>query len=138
MVNLDRRQALGLAATVPLVAGCGSGTQMAPKPDPATSSSAPNPGQSLAATGDVPVGGGLIVESQQLVLSQPAKGEFKAFTNICTHQQCPITRLDGPVLICPCHGSRFDVTDGSVVGGVAKEPLAEIPIKVTGDSITLA
>jgi energy-coupling factor transporter ATP-binding protein EcfA2 len=39
----------------------------------------------LAATADVAVGGGVIV-ADKYVITQPVKGEFKAFSAICTHQ----------------------------------------------------
>jgi Rieske Fe-S protein len=39
---------------------------------------------------------------------------------------------------CPCHNSKFSVTDGSVKGGPAKKPLAAKNVTVQGDSIVLA
>jgi Rieske Fe-S protein len=39
---------------------------------------------------------------------------------------------------CPCHGSKFSISDGSVVNGPATTPLARISIKVQGSSITQA
>jgi Rieske Fe-S protein len=44
---------------------------------------------------------------------------------------------DGQI-VCPCHGSRFAVADGAVVGGPAKRPLPAKTISVDGDSIVLA
>ena len=31
-------------------------------------------------------------------------------------------KLEGDVVVCPCHGSRFRVTDGAVVQGPATVP----------------
>jgi Rieske Fe-S protein len=39
---------------------------------------------------------------------------------------------------CPCHGSKFSITNGSVVNGPATRPLAPINIKVQGTSIIQA
>ena len=93
-------------------------------------------GQPLAATADVAVGGGVIV-ADKYVITQPVKGEFKAFSAICTHQGCPVGEVTGGQIVCPCHGSAFSIEDGSVVNGPAESPLAEEPISVNVGDITL-
>ena len=85
----------------------------------------------------VPVGGGVIVTEGEIVVTQPTEGEFKGFTSICTHQQCPVTSVEDGVIACNCHGSQFSITDGSVVRGPATEPLASKPVTVSGDEINL-
>lgn len=85
----------------------------------------------------IPVGGGLIVTEGELVITQPTEGEFKGFTSICTHQQCPVTSVEDGVIVCNCHGSQFSITDGSVVRGPATEPLSSKPVTVSGDQINL-
>ncbi|MCX5335245.1 MULTISPECIES: Rieske (2Fe-2S) protein [unclassified Streptomyces] len=95
-------------------------------------------GQELAKTSEIPVGGGKIFKDQKVVVTQPKEGEFKAFTNICTHQQCPVANVDGGTINCTCHGSKFSITDGSVENPPATQPLAEKKIAVQGDSIQLA
>ncbi|MFI1724192.1 Rieske (2Fe-2S) protein [Streptomyces sp. NPDC020489] len=95
-------------------------------------------GTELARTGEIPVGGGKIFKDEKVVVTQPKEGEFKAFTNICTHQQCPVANVDGGTINCTCHGSRFSITDGSVTNPPATQPLAEKKITVKGDSIRLA
>ncbi|MDX2547234.1 Rieske (2Fe-2S) protein [Streptomyces sp. WI04-05B] len=100
--------------------------------------SAGSPGQELATTADIPVGGGKIFKDEQVVVTQPKEGEFKAFTSICTHQQCPVANVKGGTINCTCHGSKFNITDGSVANPPASRPLAEKKITVTGNSIRLA
>ncbi|MFB7998228.1 Rieske (2Fe-2S) protein [Streptomyces sp. NPDC056002] len=95
-------------------------------------------GKELAKTADIPVGGGKIFGDAGVVVTQPKKGEFKAFTNICTHKQCPVTAIEGGTINCPCHGSKFSIEDGSVKHPPAAQPLAAKEITVSGDSITLA
>ena len=95
-------------------------------------------GQELAKTSEIPVGGGKIFKDQKVVVTQPKEGEFKAFTNICTHQQCPVANVDGGTINCTCHNRRFSITDGSVKQGPATKPLAPKNIKVTGEQIALA
>ncbi|GAQ71827.1 cytochrome b6-f complex iron-sulfur subunit [Streptomyces turgidiscabies] len=100
--------------------------------------SAGSPGQELATTADIPVGGGKIFKDEQVVVTQPKDGEFKAFTSICTHQQCPVANVEGGTINCTCHGSKFNIADGSVANPPAARPLAEKKITVTGNSIRLA
>ena len=38
---------------------------------------------------------------------------------------------------CPCHGSQYSITNGSVVGGPAPSPLPAVAIKVSGDGVRL-
>ena len=72
----------------------------------------------FATTADVPEGGGAIFADQGVVVTQPSAGEFKGFTNICTHRQCPLAAVTDTIN-CNCHGSRFSIEDGSPVNGPA-------------------
>ncbi|WCN79850.1 Rieske (2Fe-2S) protein [Micromonospora sp. LH3U1] len=94
--------------------------------------------QSLATTSDIPVGGGKVLTTQGVVITQPTPGQFKGFSPICTHQNCPVTNVDGGTINCTCHGSKFSIEDGSVKAGPATKPLPPKNIKVTGDQISLA
>jgi Rieske Fe-S protein len=84
---------------------------------------------------DVPVGSAAI--SGQVVVSQPTAGQFKAFSAVCTHEACLITRVQGATLECTCHGSTFSTTDGSVVRGPAQRALDPRTVSVAGDTITV-
>jgi Rieske Fe-S protein len=92
----------------------------------------------LARVGDIPVGGGRIFENEKVVITQPKAGTIKAFSVTCPHQGCAVTRVSGGTINCPCHGSKFDVADGSVSAGPASSPLPAVNVKVDGDAITLA
>ncbi|MFF0155909.1 Rieske (2Fe-2S) protein [Micromonospora sp. NPDC005203] len=94
--------------------------------------------QSLATTADIPVGGGKVLAAEGVVITQPVAGQFKGFSPICTHQNCPVTNVDGGTINCTCHGSKFSIQDGSVKAGPATKPLPPRDIKVTGDQISLA
>ncbi|CAL9596947.1 Rieske (2Fe-2S) protein [Streptomyces sp. enrichment culture] len=95
-------------------------------------------GAALATTAEIPEGGGKVFADRKVVVTQPSAGEFKAFSATCTHQGCAVQSVADGVINCPCHNSNFSITDGSVQGGPAPEPLASVPISVDGDSITLA
>jgi nitrite reductase/ring-hydroxylating ferredoxin subunit len=61
-----------------------------------------------------------------------AKGQIFCLDNRCTHVGGPLCkgRLDGFVVQCPWHGSRFDVRTGAVVGPPARTPVAAYPVTV--------
>ncbi len=92
----------------------------------------------LASTADIPVGGGKILADKKIVITQPKAGTFDAFTAVCTHQGCIVGSVTGGTINCPCHGSKFNITNGSVVNGPAASPLAPVSIKVQGTSIVQA
>jgi len=81
------------------------------------------------------VGGGEVLSDQKIVVTQPKAGTFAAFTAVCTHLGCLVDSVSGGTINCPCHGSKFSITNGSVVNGPASSPLAPIGIKVQGKNI---
>lgn len=95
-------------------------------------------GQALAKTSEIPVGGGTIFREQKIVVTQPNQNEFKAFSAVCTHLGCTMARVVDRTIDCPCHGSKFDITDGSVAHGPATKPLPPENIRVDGGTIQLA
>lgn len=86
----------------------------------------------------VPVGSGIIDDSLQTVITQPARGEFKAFDYLCTHQQCPVSQIEGEKIMCACHGSEFSIKDGSVLRGPATRPLAGKTATVKGSRVVIS
>jgi Rieske Fe-S protein len=71
------------------------------------------------------------------VVTQPTKGQYKAFSAICTHVGCLCNQVAGGTINCPCHGAKFKITDGSVVAGPATTPLATASVTVAGGKIYL-
>ncbi|MFJ8600041.1 Rieske (2Fe-2S) protein [Streptomyces shenzhenensis] len=95
-------------------------------------------GTALAKTSEIPEGGGKIFKDQGVVVTQPAAGQFKAFSSKCTHQGCAVGSVADGSIVCPCHNSRFSVADGKVQSGPATQPLPAQNITVSGNEITLA
>jgi Rieske Fe-S protein len=93
---------------------------------------------SLGKTSEIPVGGGKVFKAEKIVVTQPTAGEFKAFTSVCTHQGCDVKSVSGGRIKCPCHGSEYSDTDGTVKVGPASRPLASKAITVSGGDIKLA
>jgi Rieske Fe-S protein len=94
-------------------------------------------GTPLGHASQVPVGGGMIFTAEKVVVTQPVKGQYKAFSAICTHVGCLCNAVAGGTINCPCHGSKFSVSTGAVVTGPATSPLPARTIAVTNGEILL-
>lgn len=142
MAETDRRMLLrGVAiagVATPVLAACGSDSGDPSGQPTNTASSSPDPSAPagpLAETADVPVGEGIILSDESIVLTQPTEGTFKAFSAICTHNGCVVASVSEGTINCPCHGSKFSIEDGSVVQTPAPSPLAEVAITVENGEI---
>jgi Rieske Fe-S protein len=91
---------------------------------------------STVSVSQIPVGGGYIAQEPPVVLTQPAEGDIKAFTAICPHAGCLVNEVVNNEIICPCHGSRFSATDGSVISGAAATGLNGVAYQVNGENVT--
>lgn len=132
---LSRRivfQGLGALGVAVALAGCG-GDDGGGGSDPA-----PEAGAALATVDEVPVGGGIILGDEGIVITQPTEGEFRGFTSVCTHQGNTVTSVADGVIECSFHGSAFSAETGEVEGGPAPSALAEVAITVEGDRILAA
>jgi 3-phenylpropionate/trans-cinnamate dioxygenase ferredoxin subunit len=67
---------------------------------------------------DLPEGGwrGVRVAGGKVVLLARVGGRLYALDDSCNHSGCLLSggRLDGPRVICPCHGMEFDVRTGAL------------------------
>jgi len=99
---------------------------------------AAGPGTTLGSTAQVPVGAGAVFADQQVVVTQPSAGTFEAFSAICTHQGCTVNDVTGGTINCSCHGSMFDITDGSVVRGPAQQALPRLGVTIERTMLKLA
>ena len=66
-------------------------------------------------------------------------GAFHAFDDTCTHMGCSLAEgdLEETTVICPCHGSEFDVRSGAVLQGPAREPVETYETRVEGGSLEI-
>ncbi len=117
----------GLA--LPLVAACGSSTPST------TQQPRPHPHGPLVSASQVPLGAGKILADKEIVVTQPKRDDYQAFSAVCTHMQCLVTMVQHGVIICPCHGSEFSIKDGSVVRGPATVALPKVKIAVENGEI---
>ncbi|WP_214110599.1 cytochrome bc1 complex Rieske iron-sulfur subunit [Acrocarpospora catenulata] len=64
-----------------------------------------------------------------------------AYSKICTHVGCPAALYEQTThhILCPCHQSTFDATDGArVIFGPAARPLPQLPIGVDSEGYLIA
>lgn len=134
----DRRALLRGAAVVGAVGAAGLAlSACATENQPAS----PNHGPILegpvtvGSAQDIAVGKGKVYSDTAVVVTQPAKDDYRAFDGRCPHQGCLVAKVDQGVIVCNCHGSQFSMTDGSVVRSPANSGLKQLPIKVENGEI---
>ena len=74
---------------------------------------------------------GVVAEDRQVLLYR-RDGTLYAIDNVCSHaggllSRCPVEDLTAT---CPLHGSRFSLTDGSVLRGPANQPQPVLPTRI--------
>jgi len=65
----------------------------------------------------------VVVDETPVLLVRDNERIF-AIHDRCSHRGCSLSQgeLEGEQIVCACHGSRFDLKDGSVKGGPASAP----------------
>lgn len=89
----------------------------------------------LGTVEDVPVGHLRRAElAQTAVCIGRTTDGWVAFQDTCTHEECSLSdgELDGSVVVCPCHGSEFDLRTGDVLCPPALDPLPIYEARVEG------
>jgi nitrite reductase/ring-hydroxylating ferredoxin subunit len=153
--SLTRRRALGAAVgglSLPVLSACGGGSSTTATSPGSTKPSArsgggttpPSGAEALVAAAQVPVGGGVVLGDQNVVVTQPKKGTFDGFSATCTHLGCILADVAGGTINCGCHGSQFSITTGANVTGPLGSPagsvpaLPKVPVKVQGGTVVRA
>ncbi len=147
----DRRAVLRAAGLVgaggvgaAALAACGSSaaqtTSGGAAAAPSSASGSAGAGGISVPVADVPVGGGKAFPdaTPPYVVTQPTAGQFKAFNGTCTHQGCPVTKVENGHIVCPCHSSMFDLTTGTPTpASMAKKALTAKTATVNGSSVVI-
>jgi nitrite reductase/ring-hydroxylating ferredoxin subunit len=58
------------------------------------------------------------------ILLSNYQGKYYAVRNKCTHLGCKLSKgkLEENIITCPCHGSKFDITNGKLVEWISLWP----------------
>jgi nitrite reductase/ring-hydroxylating ferredoxin subunit len=72
------------------------------------------------------------VDGTRVLVSRHEDGGVCAIANACTHVGGPLAEgeRDGNEVVCPWHGSRFDLCSGEVLWGPAREPQQRIEARL--------
>ena len=64
-------------------------------------------------------------------------GSLYAIENTCPHRGGPLAEgtVEGEEVICPWHGSRFNVKNGAVLTPPAQQGVKSFPVRVTGNDV---
>ncbi len=67
------------------------------------------------------------------------EGKYYAIGNVCTHTGGPLAegKLEGYVVECPWHGSKFDIRSGEVIQSPAIRPEPSYEVKTEGENILI-
>lgn len=95
----------------------------------------------VAQVDEIPPGGLLRVEVEgTLICLANVEGRIYAVNDDCPHIGGALSdgELAGCVLTCPVHLARFDVRDGRVLRGPARDDVPCYAVRVEGDEVYVA
>lgn len=70
-----------------------------------------------------------------IILVHKDEESYLALSAVCTHLRCYV-RPSKQFLLCPCHGSTFDL-EGNAVRGPAEKPLPRYDVTVSGETVEI-
>ncbi|HWC28361.1 MAG TPA: Rieske 2Fe-2S domain-containing protein [Solirubrobacteraceae bacterium] len=79
------------------------------------------------------------LDGTSVLIARAQSGELCAIAGTCSHLGGPLDEgeRDGDVVVCPWHGSRFDVCSGAVVEGPAVFPQPRYEVRTNDGRIEL-
>jgi 3-phenylpropionate/trans-cinnamate dioxygenase ferredoxin subunit len=77
-----------------------------------------------------------VVNGQAIAVARVGNAIY-ALDDECSHSACPLSEgiIEGQNIICPCHGSEFDLKTGEALSLPADEPVACYAVKVEGEDV---
>lgn len=80
---------------------------------------------------------GAVLGEREIALARLQNGDWVAFDDTCTHEECPLSEgdVEEDRIVCYCHGSEFDLRTGEVLVGPAEDPLSIYPVRVEGGEL---
>lgn len=69
--------------------------------------------------------------SEPILIIRLSEKEFVVYSALCTHKGVEVRLPKNGEIVCPNHGSRFRITDGTVIDGKAIEPLQKFSIELS-------
>jgi 3-phenylpropionate/trans-cinnamate dioxygenase ferredoxin component len=94
----------------------------------------------VASAADIPPGSGTLVEVEgRRIAVFNVGGRYHAVDDTCPHREGPLSEgtLEGEVVTCPWHGSKFDVTTGAVLTPPARTGVTHYEVRESGGKLSL-
>ena len=81
---------------------------------------------------------GVTINDQKILLAN-VNGNYYAIGDKCMHRGCQLSKgkLQGETVVCPCHGSTYDLKTGNFVKGPTKKPEPAYELKVENNDILI-
>ncbi|MGD0645339.1 MAG: Rieske (2Fe-2S) protein [Candidatus Bathyarchaeia archaeon] len=81
---------------------------------------------------------GLKINDKKILLAN-INGNYFALSDVCAHRGCTLSKgkLQGETVVCPCHGSTYDLKTGNFLKGPTKLPEAKYELKVENNDILI-
>jgi nitrite reductase/ring-hydroxylating ferredoxin subunit len=81
---------------------------------------------------------GVTINDKKILLAN-VNGNYYAIGDVCMHRGCQISKgkLQGETVVCPCHGSTYDLKTGNFVKGPTKKPEPTYELKVENNDIMI-
>jgi 3-phenylpropionate/trans-cinnamate dioxygenase ferredoxin subunit len=95
----------------------------------------------VARAADVPPGAVLRVDvGGRVVALANVDGQYYAIDDTCTHEDASLAEggLVGEIVVCPKHGSRFNVKSGRVLSLPAVRSVAVYPVRVESGEVLVS
>ncbi len=108
-----------------------------------TSTTAAGAGTLIGKASAVPLGSAAVIQSLPStgdpgIVFHLADGSWRAFDTVCPHNGCTVGWSQGSsLMVCPCHGSQFQVSNGDVINGPAPHGLTEFTVEERGGDLYL-
>jgi len=110
-----------------------------PTTQPGTSSTTTTPGNGGATSGTLLGAATVVPSGQSALFTIPSSGDpgivintnstFYAYDAVCPHAGCTVGWApQNNLIVCPCHGSEFNVTTGNVLNGPAPHGLTKLKV----------
>jgi nitrite reductase/ring-hydroxylating ferredoxin subunit len=81
---------------------------------------------------------GITINEQKILLAN-INGNYNAIGDKCTHRGCQLSKgkLQGETVVCPCHGSTYELKTGNFTKGPTKKPEPAYELKVENNDIMI-
>lgn len=82
-------------------------------------------------------GGKLVNAGGQKIALFKVGEDYYAIENTCPHAGGPLAEgaVEGEVVTCPWHGSRFNIKTGALLAPPAKQGVKSFPVRITGSDV---